>query len=218
MGQAFSEILRQEAQRIWHRIFIHPFIAELQAGTLPLDKFRYYIVQDFHYLDGFGRAVAIALSKAPDAETVRLLTQRVSAPLERPLHIETFGLLGIDEAMAAAVSPSPTNQAYIDHMVATASTGGVGEAAAALLPCPWTYHEIGSRLSLPDHPVFSAWARPYRTGLLEESTTAWRALVDRFGSDGGTYVRDSMRRAFIMSSRYEYMFWTMAYEQEEWPF
>ena len=91
------------------------------------------------------------------------------------------------------------------------------EAAAALLPCPWTYHELGSRLTLPDHPVLNQWVEAYSSGLLERSTTAWRALVDRFGADGGPALRDSMRRAFLTSSRYEYMFWTMAYKMESWP-
>ena len=65
MTQSFSETLRQDALRIWGKIFTHPFIREIQAGELPLDKFRYYVIQDFHYLEGFGRVVSIALSKAP---------------------------------------------------------------------------------------------------------------------------------------------------------
>ena len=95
--------------------------------------------------------------------------------------------------------------------------GGVGEAAAALLPCPWTYHELGSRLSAPGHPVYDEWVRAYSSGLLEASTAAWRELVDEFGERGGPAVRRAMREAFLLSSRYEYLFWTMAYNREHWP-
>ena len=30
-------------------------------------------------------------------------------------------------------------------------------------------------------------------------------------------MREAMRRAFLTSSRYEYLFWTMAYNEERWP-
>ncbi len=217
MPTSFSESLRQETTPIWERIFAHPFLDEIQSATLPMEKFRYYVVQDYHYLAKFGQVVATALSKAPDSETLRALTRRITTPVERPLHTKMFDLLDMTEADAERHNPSPTNLAYCNHMLTAAAQGGVGEAAAALLPCPWTYHEIGARISVPEHPVFSYWAEPYRDGLLEESTAAWRELVDRFGIDGGDAVRRRMRHAFVISSRYEFMFWTMAYEMEAWP-
>ncbi len=217
MAEGFSETLRREAAPIWDKIFTHPFLREVQAGTLPTEKFRGYIVQDYHYLEGFGRTVAVALSKAPDTSAMRRLARRVTTPIERPLHAEMFELVELSEKEAMQVEPSPTNRAYVNHMLTAAWTGGVAEAAAALLPCPWTYHELGSRLSVPDHPVFGRWVEAYSSGLLAESTAAWRELVDRFGAEAGESVREAMRRAFLTSSRYEYLFWTMAYNEERWP-
>ena len=216
MSESFSEILRQEALPIWESIFAHPFLQEIESATLPLEKFRYYVEQDYHYLAGFGQVVATALSKAPDTRTLQRLTRRITAPVERPLHGKMFELLEMSEEEVESVAISPTNMAYVNHMQTAASSGGVGEAAAALLPCPWTYHEIGSKISVPEHPVYSYWAAPYRDGLLEESTAAWRELVDEFAANGGPAVRDAMRSAFITSSRYEFMFWSMAYRMEEW--
>ncbi len=217
MSSSFSEELREQALPIWESIFAHPFLDEIQAATLPVEKFRYYVEQDYHYLAGFGQVVATALSKAPDTRTLQRLTRRITAPVERPLHGKMFELLEMDEAEVEEVAISPTNMAYVNHMQTAASAGGVGEAAAALLPCPWTYHEIGSKISVPEHPVYSYWAEPYRDGLLEESTAAWRELVDEFAANGGPAVREAMRDAFITSSRYEFMFWSMAYNMEEWP-
>ena len=217
MTESFSEVLRQEALPIWESIFAHPFLEEIQAATLPVEKFRYYVEQDYHYLAGFGQVVATALSKAPDSRTLRRLTRRITAPVERPLHGKMFELLEMNEEDVEEVALSPTNAAYINHMQTAASVGGVGEAAAALLPCPWTYHEIGSMISIPEHPIYSYWAEPYREGLLEESTAAWRELVDEFAANGGPAVREAMRSAFITSSRYEFMFWSMAYNMEGWP-
>ena len=217
MAESFSESLRQEALPIWESIFAHPFLEEIEAAELPLEKFRYYVEQDYHYLAGFGQVVATALSKAPDTRTLRRLTRRITTPVERPLHGRMFELLETSEDAVETVPLSPTNMAYINHMQTAASMGGVGEAAAALLPCPWTYHEIGERIAVPEHPVYSYWAQPYRDGLLEESTIAWRELVDEYAAIGGPATREAMRSAFITSSRYEFMFWTMAYNMESWP-
>jgi thiaminase/transcriptional activator TenA len=190
---------------------------ELEEGTLPLETFRCYVVQDFHYLAGFGRAVATALSKATDDELAKRLLPRVATPIERPLHRHLFDLLEIDYDAAAATEVSPTNKAYTDHLEVTAADGGVGPAAAALLPCPWTYHRLGSILRRPNHPIYDAWFDGYASGLLAKSTAAWRELVDDFGDRQGSAGREAMRRAFLVSARYEYMFWTMAYSRERWP-
>ena len=217
MVESFSESLRQEALPIWESIFAHPFLGEIESAELPLEKFRYYVEQDYHYLAGFGQVVATALSKAPDTRTLRRLTRRITTPVERPLHGRMFELLEMSEDAVETIPLSPTNMAYINHMQTAASMGGVGEAAAALLPCPWTYHEIGERIAVPEHPVYSYWAQPYRDGLLKESTAAWRELVDEYAASGGPATREAMRSAFITSSRYEFMFWTMAYNMEDWP-
>ena len=202
---------------IWDAIFRHRFLEELKDGILPLEKFRYYLIQDYLYLEGFAQTVAIALSKAPDTYSLDLLSRRVATPVERPLHVKLFQLLEIRETQAAQTEPSPTTFAYVNHMASTASLGGIGEAAAALLPCPWTYHEIGARLGYIDHPIYREWVSGYSTGFLQESVAAWREMVDRFGQEAGDSTRQRMRQAFIVSSRYEYLFWDAAYNQVKWP-
>ena len=166
---------------------------------------------------GFGRAVATALSRAPEGELAQRLLPRVATPNERPLHRRLFDLLEIDDAEAAATEVSPTNKAYADHLEVTAAGGGVGPAAAALLPCPWTYNQLGSTPRRPRHPIYDARFEGYASGLLAASTDTWRELVDEFGDRQGPAGREAMRRAFTVSARYEYMFWTTAYSMEMWP-
>ena len=217
MPQSFSAQLRTEVAPIWDKIYSNPFLKELQAGSLPVEKFRYYLAQDYLYLEGFGRAVALALAKAPDSRRLELLLRRVITPVERNLHQKLMPLVELSPEEAERIGPSPTNLAYINHMVRTAALGGLGQTAAALLPCPWTYHEIGELLRPVDHPVYSAWISSYAEGLLEESTRAWRAFLDEEAGLVDDRSRQAMRDVFLTSSRYEYMFWQMAYQQEGWP-
>jgi hypothetical protein len=39
--------------------FGHPFITELAEGTLPLDKFRFFLEQDDFYLEEYSRCLAL---------------------------------------------------------------------------------------------------------------------------------------------------------------
>ncbi len=217
MSERFSSVLRAEVDGIWRKIFDNPFLKEIQEGTLPLEKFRYYVAQDYLYLEGFGRAVAMALAKAPDSHNLELLSRRVLTPVERPLHQTMMSLVGLTVEEVERMGHSPTNLAYINHMIRNAALGGLGHTAAALLPCPWSYHEIGDLLKPVEHPVYSQWTAPYKEGFLEHSTNAWRDFLDQEAEQAGPREREAMRQAFLISSRYEYLFWEMAYKQESWP-
>lgn len=214
---AYSDELRRQADRIWNAIFDHPFLGELEAGTLPLAKFRYFLGQDWHYLDVFKQAAGAAVSKVRNNKALGHLADGALQPVEKPLHRRLGELLQVDPIHLIAARPAPTNRAYMNHLLATAAQGSVEEIAAALLPCPWIYHEIGQRIGEVDHPVYGEWANFYASGSLGESVAAWRRFVDEAGSNANAGERATMEEAFLLSSRYQYLFWDMVYRQEEWP-
>ena len=122
--QSFSACLWDQAHPIWKSVSAHPFLSELQDGILPVEKFRYYILQDYLYLGAFGRAAAAALAQAPDTESAVRLLKRVTTPVERPLHGALFDALGVTEEEAEASIPSPTNLAYMNHIEVSMDMGG----------------------------------------------------------------------------------------------
>lgn len=217
MPESFSEQLKAAAQPIWRQIFRHPFLEEIRAGTLPAEKFRYYLSQDYLYLEGFARTVAMALAKAPDAGTLEELSRRVLTPVERPLHHQLLAAAGVSMEDIHRVGRSPTNAAYVNHMMVTAARYGLGPTAAALLPCPWTYHGLKGEVGPSEHPLYSQWTGFYVAGFLQDSVNAWRGFVDAAAAQAGPPELAAMRDAFLTSSRYEYMFWDMAYRMESWP-
>ena len=215
--QSYSSFLWNQASPVWEAVSVHPFLSELQDGILPVEKFRYYILQDYLYLGAFGRAAAAALSQAPDTDSALRLLKRVNTPVERPLHAALFDALDITEEEAEASLPSPTNLAYMNHIEVSMDMGGLASGVAALLPCPRIYHEVGKILEEPAHPIYKIWQSTYAEGLLEASVAAWSEFVDELAEDAGPDTRALMEEAYLTSSRYEYMFWTMAYNLEEWP-
>ena len=219
----FSKRLRGEVAHIWERIFAHPFLIEMAGGDLPLDKFRFYVKQDYAYLIEFARCLGMATAKVENRELMRTFASLLNACLT----VEVEMLEGLGEKLGIPIDQlreselSPTNLAYTRHLLCVAYAGTVGELMAAMLPCMWTYQEIGERLgggsALREHPIYQEWLATYRSQEYIDLVDWYQSLVDRFASEYGNSVKEKMRRHFILSSRYEYMFWDMAYREENWP-
>src|SRR5690606_40453912 len=60
----WSENAWQSIDEIYRSILQMPFIEELSNGSLPLNKFQFYMLQDSLYLEHFGRALALIGAKA----------------------------------------------------------------------------------------------------------------------------------------------------------
>ena len=201
---------------------MHPFLVEMGEGTLPLDKFRFYVKQDYAYLMEFCRCLGIAVAKVQDMETMRTLASLLNASLTVEVEmLERLGVklqLSVDDLKAAA--PAPTNVAYTRHLLAVAYSGTVGELMAAQLPCMWSYQEIGERLRAPSAvrrpPIYAEWCATYQSQEYIDLVDWYKGLVNRFAWASGAPVREKMKHHFILSSRYEYLFWEMAYRTEGW--
>ena len=221
--KGFSAELRERAAGTWEREKAHPFILGIGDGTLPVEKFRYYMMQDYIFLVEFCRVVALAVAKAEMVDDMawfaRLLDETLN--MEMSLHIGFCGDFGITEEELRATCPSPTTQAYAQHLVRSGYAGGAGEIAAAILPCSWGYAEIGQMLQdrgVPEgQPLHARWIEMYSSPEFAELATWLRSFIDRVASGSGSMERQRMGDVFLASSRYEYMFWDAAYRMEEWP-
>lgn len=219
----FSADLRRKAAPMWDAEKQHPFVVGIGDGTLPLDSFRYYMQQDYVFLVDFCRVIAMGAAKAQDIADMgwfsRLLDQTLNT--EMSLHIGFCKDFGITEEDLKKTIPSPTTVAYTNHLLESAYSGGVGETAAAILPCSWGYAEIGQMLHhrefIIDQPLYTRWIEMYSTSEFADLATWLRSFVDRLAVMTGADGRGRMEEVFLASSRYEYMFWDAAYRMEVWP-
>jgi len=219
----FSEELRRENRRVWDAITGHPFVRELGAGTLPIEKFTYYVKQDYLYLIDFARCIGLAASKAEDVEDMRSWADMMGGCLKYETEmLESLSeALGVPPGELTQTPKAPTNEAYTNHILRVAYEGSVGENVAALLPCMWTYMDVGDVLAdiggYRGHPFYEEWCEAYKAQEYNELVDVYLSLVERSAEKAGVPVKDRMRRHFSLSTRYEYMFWEMAYRMEGWP-
>jgi thiaminase/transcriptional activator TenA len=206
---------------IYDAILGHPFVHGLTDGSLERDRFRYYVIQDAHYLREYARALSVCGAKAPAEPEIAMFNQHAAGAIEveRSLHESFFRDLEVSAEEASATPLAPTNRAYTSYLLAVAYGGSFAEALGAVLPCYWIYWEVGKALAERGSPdaLYQRWIDTYGGEEFAEIVRAVIELTDRLGlrlSDG---EREAMARHFEVTSRYEWMFWDAAWRREEWP-
>lgn len=219
----FTERLYQKSAAVWEASHAHPFLSELAAGTLSQERFIYYMKQDYVYLIDFAKMFAIGAQKADDLETMGKFAELLHSTLntEMELHRQYAERFGISREELEKTTPSQTTVAYTKFMLEAAANGTLAEVTAALLPCMWSYREAGVAFSrLPgalEHPLYREWILMYASQEFGELTDWLIALMDGLADGLSERRLSKLEELFITASKFEYLFWDMAYRQEEWP-
>jgi thiaminase/transcriptional activator TenA len=220
---SFSNHLRKLTVSIWDAQLSHPFVTALGDGTLPEQKFQYYILQDARFLGDLSRVFAAGALRAPDSDSalrfVKLAEETIT--VERGLH-ENYGKRwNLTPKQMTSVPMAPTNYAYTRHMLAVAAAGTAAEVTVVALPCAWVYCVVGRHLLRkgppPKNHPYRDWLMLYASPEFAEVQVWMRKKVDQWAKTAGKAELRRMEESFIISSRYEWMFWEMAWNEEQWP-
>ena len=219
----FADDVEKMAGPVRRAILEHPFVTGIGDGTLDLERFKYYVRQDYVYLIDYSRVMALASARAPDLETMgwfaRLLDGTLNTEME--LHRSYCARFGVSAQELEDTRASPTTTAYTSYLLNVAHQGSFAEVSASFLPCQWGYWEIGEHLAARGKPegapLYCEWIEMYVSPEYRALAEWARDLADRVGSEAGPAERRRMERAYLTSLRYEYLFWDMAYRLEEWP-
>jgi thiaminase/transcriptional activator TenA len=216
-----AELWDAGAAEVYGEILRHPFLTGLTDGSLDHDAFRYFIVQDSHYLRAYSRALSLVAGRATDEDAVSMFARHAADAIavERELHAGLLGELGLTAADVDRIGSGPTTTAYTSYLIAACTTGTYAEAVAAVLPCYWIYRDVGRELlqrSSPD-PLYKQWIETYGSAEFDAVVQAVLAETDRVGTDLGSTERANCHRHFATTTKYEWMFWDAAYRRLEWP-
>lgn len=213
--------LYQAAMPIWEACHAHPFVTGIGDGTLEIEKFRHFLLQDYLYLFDYARVFALGVVKARDPELMRTFSANVDAILggEMKIHRAYMARLGITEEQVFQVKPALPNTSYTNYMLSAAFAGGPAEIVAAILSCSWSYAEIGTRLAEKDpscleHPFYGEWVQGYAGAEYQATNDALVTLMDQLAEDCTQAEYQHLEEIFVNCSRYELGFWDMAWNLE----
>ena len=197
---------------VYNNILRLPFLQELAAGTLPREKFNFYIGQDSLYLNEYSRVLAhiAARSTHSNMKSAFLKFAADGVAVENILH-----------ATFVAETPkqmSPTCLFYTSLLKATA-LDDLAVECAAILPCFWIYREVGKHIireaKMEGNP-YSSWIATYADEAFDASTNLAIDLCDFIATTASSETRQRMTEVFVHASQLELRFWQSAYDLETW--
>lgn len=221
MAETFSADAWQRNAALYERIVAMPFNRELAEGTLGQDRFKHYMIQDAHYLEGFARALALVAAKGRNADHIVHFAEaaQVAIVVERSLHADFFVKFGVAQAEFAAAVPTPVCDHYVSWIIRTTALEPLEVGLAALLPCFWIYREVGRHIlgtARAGNP-YRAWIDTYAGEDFEQAVDAVIKVVDALAADASPRTLAEMHRAFRRAAQLEWMFWDSAYRLADWP-
>lgn len=216
---SFCQAVRKETNRYFEESFKHPFVKGLVNGTLPIEKFAYYMLQDAYYLKHYSKVLALTAVKAEKEADMKFFLEKAQfvQQSELLLHTTVFQELGITEEQIAGFIPAPATYNYVSHMYQAVYNGDAAESFAAMLPCPWLYQEIGEyyRDAKPGVKVYEDWINMYSDIAFKQSIEEQIEMMDRYAHEN-PHKSDILEQHFIRSCYYEWQFWEMSWTMQDW--
>ncbi|MFK8183471.1 MAG: TenA family protein [Phormidesmis sp.] len=180
---SLSKKLWQANQDLAEASLNSPFVQGLGDGSLPREKFAYYVGQDTFFLEAFARAYSIAAAKAANWESFQVFHALAEGVLqELNLHKSYAQEWNVD---ISVVEPGAATRQYTDFLLATAWGQPVGITAVAMSPCMRLYAYLGQQLAeggIPEH-AYKNWIATYSSDDFEPLAQQLEAIVDDYSPD-----------------------------------
>ena len=142
-----AERLLNAAAEIWEAYNEHPFVKGIQDGTLDKEKFRFYIIQDYLYLEDYAKTFAVGVAKAKSIEIAKLFSKYIDVMNgELNVHSGYMGKFGVTQEEVDATPRSLDNLSYTSYMLRVAYEEGEAEILAAILSCAYSYEVIARKI------------------------------------------------------------------------
>lgn len=207
----------EQIQPTYQKILQMPFITELMQGSLALEKFQFYMAQDAHYLEHFGRALALIAARAYAVQDCLAFIEFAKGAIvvENALHEAYFKDFNLQDRGEI----QPTCHHYAHFLKSTASLDSIEVAMAAVLPCFWIYKEVGDYIykhqGTTPNP-YQKWIDTYAGKEFGTVVEQAISICDRIAANTTFAQQTAMAEAFKTASYLEFQFWDSAYQLKKW--
>lgn len=214
-----SEKLLSATAEIWKAYNEHPFVLGIQNGTLDKDKFRYYMIQDYLYLEDYAKTFAVGVAKAKSLKTANLFAKYIPVMNgELNVHDGYLARLGVTQEEVDSTPRSLDNLSYTSYMLRVAYDEGEAEILTAILSCAYSYEIIAknivkNRPSSVNDEFYGEWIKGYASDSYAAENVI---LLDTLNCLTENYTEKQIQHLidiFAACSRYELAFWEMAWNR-----
>lgn len=211
------ERLLTATTEIWKAYNEHPFVLGIQNGNLDKEKFRYYIIQDYLYLEDYAKTFAVGVAKAKNLETSNLFAKYISVMNgELDVHNGYLARLGVTQKEIDSTPRSLDNLSYTSYMLRVAYEEGEAEILAAILSCAYSYEIIAKNIvknnpASIDDEFYGDWIKGYTSDAYAEGNAILLDTLNRLTENYTERQLQHLIDIFAACSRYELAFWEMSW-------
>ncbi|KAK8108652.1 hypothetical protein PG984_014453 [Apiospora sp. TS-2023a] len=208
---------RPDVAPVWHKFVNHPFVLAMGNGTLPLESFKNYLIQDYQYLVHFARANALASYKAKSMEDIAAGAKIVThINTEMSLHLDYCASFGISKEQIVATEEHQACTAYTRYVLDVGMSSDWLALQVALAPCLLGYGAIGQVLHDEKNQntkrkgnTYYKWICNYVAEDYVEAVRTGRVLMERHASGLNLGQVEELVKIFIHGTKMEIGFWEM---------
>lgn len=171
------------------------------------------------FLLEYAKVFALGIVKAYDETVMREFSNAIQDILnnEMSIHNHYIRELQITQTELQNARPTLANKSYTSYMLAEGIKGSIKEVTTAVLACGWSYLVIAQNLSqIPnalEHAFYGHWIKGYSSKEFQ-ACVSWNInLLDSLTHASSKQEIEKLKDIFITTSKYEYMFWDMAYQK-----
>jgi thiaminase/transcriptional activator TenA len=206
----FTDWLRANSEPDWTAVTTHPFTNALFDGTVPANRMRSYLVQDYQFVDQFLALLGSALAKA-DRYQSRLAIAPAIAVItsdENTYFARAFDALGVPEQDRADPPLDQVTVAFRDLMAEVSAVGSYPEVLTVLAVAEWSYLEWARRApnELPENFLYTEWITLHNSTSFGEWVSWLLSDLDRVGAGLPPRERDRCLRWFRQATTLEKQF------------
>ncbi|MGL4951879.1 MAG: thiaminase II [Mycoplasma sp.] len=210
--------LMKSSKEIWEKYNSHPFVKGIENGTLDYKKFRFYILQDFLYLQDYIKVFALGIVKSKKLETSKLFSKYINLILnsEMDIHKGYMKQFDFNELEVKETKPSIENSAYTSYMLRVAYDGNEVDILVAILACAYSYELIAKQIiknnpNSIDHKLYGQWIMGYASDEYANGNVEIITIINEMTKEYSEEQIDRLIDIFNNCSKYEFNFWEMSW-------
>jgi thiaminase (transcriptional activator TenA) len=219
---SMAEILRQRCSAKWNLLLNfenNRFIAEMKNGSLPIDKFIFYLKQDHIFLKEFCSFLVNARA-AEEPSLKKWFEELHYSTLNYEMQMQKKVLDSLELSAAIKISsPAKATLNYITFLRKVSASRNVEETVSAMAPCPWSYFEIAQKILLSRNggqnkirtEAYQKWIEFYSSKESQQQVEYLKSLLGSLYDNGSMSKKLVIEYHFSIACHYEYDFWKMAY-------
>lgn len=202
----FDKLVADNQQK-WDEYTKHPFSTQIASGAIKIEKFKYYIGQDYLYLQAYRNCYQHMANHAQTSSEREYFKQNTICDIEGDM-AKMYNVDVVD------VKPSTVTSDYISYLYKILVEGDSLDKLIAIAACTIGYGQLANHLhnsSVEISPKYQAWIATYASTEYQHEVDAYIQLINQYTPSEGKYQK--LSTIFHNVCNHEIAFFNQALEQ-----